>query len=309
MNTAGSDHDKTCLICTQYALVTTPCLNPSFANNNMHDIIPYTSNHSPSHPKSHPPRRLSLDSAITYLKQKPDVTSALFEIELLLLALAIGVQDAISFPDFHCFASNQTGNTVLFAVGLLLDDGNAPLIAISTIAVSLGFFGLGCLVTGQTANYFNIGQTRGWLLFTSVVQTALVYVAAGLQWGYESIVGPDTTMGRILVGLLAFSSGSQVAVVRGLKVTDITTAMATAAYIDVFIDRKLFAKLSENRGRNRRVLFLVMLVAGSFVGAGVAKKTNLGGAVLVSAVVKTLVAVMFLFNADERAVSGDKIAR
>ena len=307
MNTAGSDHDKTCLICTPYRLVTTPCLNPSFANNNMHDILPYTSNHSSSHPKSHPPRRLSLDSAIAYLKQEPNLTSALFEIELLLLAFAIGIQDAISFPDFHCFASNQTGNTVLFAVGLLLDDGDAPLIAISTIAVSLGFFALGCLVTGQTANYFDIRQTRGWFLFTSVVQTALVYVAAGLQWRYDSIVGPDTMMGRILVDLLAFSSGSQVAVVRGLKVTDITTAMATAAYIDIFIDGKLFAKLSENRGRNRRVLFLFMLVAGSFVGAGVGKKTNLGGAVLVSAVVKTLVAVMFLFNADERSMSEDKM--
>jgi uncharacterized membrane protein YoaK (UPF0700 family) len=241
--------------------------------------------------------RLSRTDAVKrYLKHETDVKSVILEIELLLLALAIGVQDAICFPDFHCFASNQTGNTVLFAVGILLNDpvhGEPPLFAISTLGVSLGFFSLGVFVTGQIANYFNIGQMRGWLVVSNVLQTMLVFLAAGLQWHYKENVGPDTTMGRILVGLLAFSSGSQVAVVRGLKITDITTAMATAAYIDIFIDRKLFAKLSENRARNRRVLFLAMLAAGSFIGAGVGRKTNLGVAVLVSGAIKSIVALMF----------------
>jgi hypothetical protein len=33
-----------------------------------------------------------------------------------------GIQDAISFPDYHCFASNQTGNTVF----LLLASKKTP---------------------------------------------------------------------------------------------------------------------------------------------------------------------------------------
>ncbi|KAF2004994.1 hypothetical protein P154DRAFT_383597, partial [Amniculicola lignicola CBS 123094] len=223
------------------------------------------------------------------------------EIELHLLALAIGIQDAISFPDFHCFASNQTGNTVLFAVGVLLneaDKGKEPLFSVTAIAVSLGCFILGVLITGQTSNYFNIARMRGWLVFSSAVSTALVYVAAALQWRYSSIVGMDTALGRVILGLLAVSSGSQVAVVRGLQITDITTAMATAAYIDIFIDPKLFAKLTENRGRNRRTMFLLMMVLGSFVGAGVGARTNLGIAVLVSAIIKTIVTVMFFFNKE-----------
>lgn len=269
----------------------------------MESVLPYTSTSTDEDPNGRHPRRVgNVNAAVAYLQQEPDLTSILLEFELLLLAIAIGIQDAISFPDFHCFASNQTGNTVLFAVGVLLDDrsdGEGPLFAISTIGVSLGFFSLGVFATGQTANHFNIGQTRGWLVLSSVLQTTLVFIAGGLQWRYTDRVGPDTTIGRILVGLLAFSSGSQVAVVRGLKVTDITTAMATAAYIDIFIDRKLFAKLSENRGRNRRVLFLLMLVVGSFIGAGVGAKTNLGLAVLVSAAIKTLVAFLFLINREK----------
>lgn len=269
----------------------------------MQSVLPYTSTPSHEDPNARHPRRVgNINAAVAYLQQEPDLTSVLLEFELLLLAIAIGIQDAISFPDFHCFASNQTGNTVLFAVGVLLDDpshGEGPLFAISTIGVSLGFFSLGVFVTGQTANHFNIGQTRGWLVLSSVLQTTLVFIAGGLQSHYSDSVGPDTTIGRILVGLLAFSSGSQVAVVRGLKVTDITTAMATAAYIDIFIDRKLFAKLSENRGRNRPVLFLLMLAVGSFIGAGVGAKTNFGVAVLVSAAIKTLVAFLFLFNGEQ----------
>lgn len=268
----------------------------------MHSVLHPTSTPPSEDSNARPPRRLGVvNAAVAHFRQEPDLTSILLEFELLLLAIAIGIQDAISFPDFHCFASNQTGNTVLFAVGVLLDDpshGEGPLFAISTIGVSLGFFSLGVFATGQTANHFDIGQTRGWLVLSSVLQTTLVFIAGGLQWHYSDSVGPDTTIGRILVGLLAFSSGSQVAVVRGLKVTDITTAMATAAYIDIFIDRKLFAKLSENRGRNRRVLFLLMLVVGSFIGAGVGAKTNLGVAVLVSAVIKTFVAFLFLFNRE-----------
>jgi hypothetical protein len=33
---------------------------------------------------------------------------ALVEFEFLLLAFAAGIQDAVSFPDFHCFASKHT---------------------------------------------------------------------------------------------------------------------------------------------------------------------------------------------------------
>jgi hypothetical protein len=38
------------------------------------------------------------------------------EVELLFLAFGIGIQDATTFPDYLCFASNQTGNTVFLAI-------------------------------------------------------------------------------------------------------------------------------------------------------------------------------------------------
>jgi hypothetical protein len=268
------------------------------------DTLPSTSVNLHHHKKALTGDYTNIQRVIAHSRHNLDVTSCLLEIELLLLSLAIGIQDAISFSDFHCFASNQTGNTVLFGVGVMLNrsgsnnknEEQAQMFSIATMAVSLDFFILGVLMTGQVANYFKIAQMRGWLVLSNALSTALVYIAAALQWRYSNIVGADTALGRIILGMLAFSSGLQVAMVRGLKITDITTAMATAAYIDLFIDPRLFAKLSENRGRNRRILFLLMLVVGSFIGAGVGSRTNFGVAVLISAVIKTFVTLMFFFN-------------
>jgi hypothetical protein len=105
--------------------------------------------------------------------------------------------------------------------------------------------------------------------------------------------------------LLAFLSGSQVAVAKGLKFTNITTARSTATYVHNFIDLGLSAKLTENRGRNRRVMFLLILVAGSFVGPVVGARTNFGVAVFVSAGVKTMICGLPLFN-DGMDVKGDE---
>ncbi|KAL5114893.1 hypothetical protein ACEQ8H_007211 [Pleosporales sp. CAS-2024a] len=257
----------------------------------------------PQDEKSEPRTRTLFQRLSDRLQQDINPDSRLLEVELLLLALAIGIQDAISFPDFHCFASNQTGNTVLFAVGILhkteqLEASSS--FSIATIAVSLSCFLVGVGLTGQIANACNMARRQGWLLFANLVSTALVYMAGILQWHFLSHrVGAASSsssllIARLVLALLAFASGSQVAVVRGLKITDITTAMATAAYIDIFIDPRLLAGLRQNRGRNRRVLFLAMLVAGSFVGAGVGTRTNFGVAVLVSAGVKTVVCFLLM---------------
>jgi len=54
-------------------------------------------------------------------------TDLYLELELLLLAFGIGIQDATTFPDYACFASNQTGNTVFLAVGTAnITNGTSP---------------------------------------------------------------------------------------------------------------------------------------------------------------------------------------
>lgn len=102
----------------------------------------------------------------------------LLESELLLLSFATGIQDAAAWPDYSCFASNQTGNTLFLAIGLAGLAGNAY--SFPSIGMSLGAFVAGGLVMGQIGNYFSV-RKRLWLLTTSLIQTAMCIIKQGMS--------------------------------------------------------------------------------------------------------------------------------
>ena len=79
---------------------------------------------------------------------------------------------------------------------------------------------------------------------------------------------------------------------RGLKITEITTAMATAMYMDIFVDEAIFKM--KNRRRNRMMAILVTLCAGSFARAFMYKARGSAFALLISAVGKLAVAPSFI---------------
>lgn len=241
-----------------------------------------------------------------HLSQNVDAECHLLEAQLLLLALAIGIQDAVAYPDYRCFASNQTGNTVVLAVGILHPNTGAvsELFSLSTVGVSLGVFVLGVLTNGVITNIFGLAAKRWWLLCTSLWQILLVILAAILQYNFSSATSFKTSVGLLTLALIAFASGLQVAMVRAMKISDITTATATAAYIDIFIDPKLLTGLTKNRGRNRRAGFLAMLITGSFIGAAGARYVSSAFALLLSIFAKVAAALLFLWTpAGAEAIS------
>ncbi|OOF91788.1 hypothetical protein ASPCADRAFT_408912 [Aspergillus carbonarius ITEM 5010] len=207
----------------------------------------------------------------------------ILETQLLLLSFAIGIQDAAAWPTYGCFASNQTGNMLFLALGgaglATTTDYN-----FRNLGMSLGAFIAGGLMMGQIGNRVGVRQ-RGWLLLSSLIQSGLVFAAAAVGARADAL---------LTLFLLAFASGAQVAMGRALKVTDITTAMATAAYVDVVIDPGILSR--SNRARNRRVLFLLLLLAGCFVGAVLEREVGSRITLVVSGVCKGVVTVVFLFN-------------
>ncbi|GAW21562.1 hypothetical protein ANO14919_110850 [Xylariales sp. No.14919] len=221
--------------------------------------------------------------------------SGFVEFELILLTFCTGIQDAISFPDYHCFASNQTGNTVFLVVALVLPWLDGDNFYVPNVGAALGFFLLGGWVTGQVGRI--IGPCmRLWLVCCNLIQTILVFAAAALQFRYGVV--PQGPMAVMVVGLLAFASGSQVVQSRSMKMTEISTAMATAAWVDLIIDPKLFH--AQNRPRTRRVMFLLALAGGSLLGAGIYRAAGSAVAVLISAAGKLVVTIMYLFNGAEK---------
>lgn len=216
------------------------------------------------------------------------------EAQLLLLTFAIGIQDAISYPDFRCFASNQTGNTVVLAVALAGQAGS--LFDAANTGVSLGAFLAGAMSTGHLGSLVR-KRRRVWQVAIALAQVLMIAGSAWIQYVHGTQQSGAWARGTL--ALLAFASGSQVAAARAFKIPEITTAMATAAWVDLLIDEDLFAV--RNRPRNRRALFLATLVAGSFAGAYARKAIGSPNAIMTSAAVKVVVIVAMLVSPGERA--------
>jgi len=239
-------------------------------------------------PPKHKPPRLLHHWLTTNIRD-----SHLLDSQLLLLTFAIGMQDVATFLDYSCFASNQTGNSVLLAAAVFSrGNGNTALISLPRIAISLASFVSAGFVAGQLGNLVG-PRKRWWLLLSNLLQTVMVFVAAALQFVYP-IRPEDVVVARLVIALLAFSSGAQVAMTRGLKITEITTAMATAAWVDLFVDERFWRW--KNRSRNRRVGFLVFLLAGSFVGAWAYRRIGSAFVLLINALAKAVVAGVLMFN-------------
>ena len=118
---------------------------------------------------------------------------------------------------------------------------------LQNIGVALGFFLGGGWLTGQLGHIVG-PRCRLWLIVCNFLQTCLVFTAAALQYVYG--VQLQSTVTLVVLSLLALAAGSQVVQSRAMSLTEISTAMATAAWIDLLIDPNLFSL--RNRPRTRR---------------------------------------------------------
>lgn len=178
---------------------------------------------------------------------------------------------------------------------------NGDMFFTPNISVALGLFLAGAYLTGQLGHVVG-PRLRLWLVLCNLAQTAMVFAAAGVQRAYGARHRHGGAAGvpdLVALGLLALASGSQVVQSRSLRMTEISTAMATAAWVDLLIDPHLFAARGGNRPRDRRFFFLVALLAGSLAGAGIYRRAGSDVALLVSAGGKALVTVMYLFNESD----------
>jgi uncharacterized membrane protein YoaK (UPF0700 family) len=243
----------------------------------------------------------------------------LLEAELLVLAFATGINDASTYSEYRVFTANHTGNTIMLAVGVTeIATNNTRSIYpvhLSLIAISLLMFLVGAWIPGQLGHIFGC-QRRWWLIANNFFQTVLVFTSSMLQardggWYFgplrdtaEGAVDPYITLrnnsevlGPWVVALLAFSGGGQVCMSRSINIPEITTANATSTYVDILIDSQLFAL--HNKRRNRRILFIISLTAGSFAGGFLYQHMGSGRTLLVSAAGKLLVTLCMFLNEGE----------
>jgi len=165
----------------------------------------------------------------------------------------------------------------------------------ANIGMALGMFVIAAFLTGQLGHYIG-PRRRLWLIGCNLMQTCLVFATAAIQ--YRGVPESEAARQLMGIGFLGFAAGSQVVQSRSLNMSEITTAMATAAWVDLVIDPNQL-KL-KNRPRNRRAAFIAALVLGTLAGAFVFKRVGSPTAIVLSGAGKLVVTVMYFFNPTEK---------
>lgn len=188
-------------------------------------------------------------------------------------------------------------DAVVFSLAIsVMNVGKGELFDVKNIGISLACFLAGCFIIGQVGHLKGVGQRRRiWLFCSNALQTGLVFGAAAVQSRYGSASEGPAALATL--ALLSFASGAQVTLSRAFVCTEISTAMATAAWVDLMLDSKLWQW--DNHARDRRLMFLTTLFVGAVVGGTMYASCGSAFALALSAIIKGIVTFSLLLNSRE----------
>lgn len=193
----------------------------------------------------------------------------------LLLALTVlaGIVDATSILRLgHVFCATVTGNLVFLG----LAGAGVTGFDVATPAVALGGFVIGALVGGHACRV--AGSHRGLAVRNVLAIKALLATVVTLG---AFITGGEFSLGvqDVLLVLLAISMGTQLALIRFLKVPDLVTVSLTFTITGALIER---GKGWDDPAVLRRGLAMVAFAAGAMVGALLIRLLTMGAATSLS---------------------------
>lgn len=203
---------------------------------------------------------------------------------LLLLTVVTGLVDAVSILALgRVFVANMTGNVVFVAFAL----AGAPGFSLAASAAALAGFVVGALAAGRvmSARDDRPALTRIALL----VDLALISVAVVIA----ALAGHDLSAASsdVVAAILALALGSQNAIVRQLKVPDLTTTVLTMTLTGIAAD----VRRQPRRVIVRRVLAVLSMFGGAAVGAVLVLHTRAAVALGVADVL-VVVALVLVFT-------------
>ncbi|KAK5941056.1 hypothetical protein PMZ80_006333 [Knufia obscura] len=227
-----------------------------------------------------------------------DVNRKRADLVLLFTYITTGLLDSTATAVWGSFVSMQTGNTVYVGLGLANPTASTRWIKSGTSILS---FCLGSFVFARYHRRFSV--RRRWVLIVSVLVQLLCIITAALIVTFTTNVGTGNGSGHdkhwhvlLPLGLVAFQSAGQAVISRALNYSALTSVVLTSIYCDLFMDAKLFAGLTENVDRNRRIAAPLLLLVGAIAG-GAWSHTSVGmtGALWTAAVLKLMVMVTWFF--------------
>jgi uncharacterized membrane protein YoaK (UPF0700 family) len=211
-----------------------------------------------------------------------------YAVGLLILTASTGTIDAVSYLALdHVFTGNMTGNVLFLGFALV----GIPGIPLFNNAIALLGFMVGSVIGGRI-----IGQnpqkglpvTSRWVLAGGVIGLAVFWLVVGTL--------PQTSLLTVTT-LLAAVMGAQVAAVKPVGNSDITTIVVTNTVANLARE----SRLAGGAGRHwlPRLGAIVAMGIGAAIGAGVVRWLG-GPEALVAAAIVFTVGVFTLVAASRR---------
>lgn len=270
------------------------------------------------------------------------------DLPVLATCFVSGICDSVAFNASSVFVSMQTGkSTPTFSLGLTgkcVTDaskltyypGNTIFLALGTAnlpyaaetlwlraLVSIVCFWAGCFFFSQSRRVKPKGKAT--LAASFFIQSAFILIAAavaqsgavpafgmkslGTSLAHERLAGYETeNMTLLPVALLAFQFGGQIVTSRVLGFNEVPTNVLTSLYCDLFSDPLIIAPIGRNVKRNRRVVAVLLMVAGGIIGAWLQKsKAGMPAALWIGGAIKMCITVSWLCWKGKKMVSDEKV--
>lgn len=176
--------------------------------------------------------------------------------------------------------------------------------------MSIVAFWAGCFVFGQTRRIGN--KRKGTLGLSFAAQSILILASAALSQSSAAPAFAMTLLGSeakqaVLrshetdasslapLALMAFQFGGQIVTSRVLGFNEVPTNVLTSLYCDLLSDPLLFAPPAGNVKRNRRVVAILLMLAGGIAGGWLQKsRAGMSAALWIAGAVKLVIAVAWV---------------
>lgn len=208
---------------------------------------------------------------------------------LLLLSATTGMVDAASILGMdRVFTANMTGNVVFAAFAAV----GAPGFHVVPCLAALGAFMAGAAVAGRISRFGSPVRLSHWLVVAAALESTML-ILAGLLALYLTdrgwLPGPGTLA---VIALTAGAMGFRNAVVRQLKVPDLSTTVLTLTITGIASDSRLAA----GEGPNQRIRLgaVAMIFAGAALGAALVMTFGLGVTLLLTGALVLAATLVFV---------------
>ncbi|KAL1847517.1 hypothetical protein Daus18300_013940 [Diaporthe australafricana] len=244
---------------------------------------------------------------------RDDINPSHSDLPVLATCFVSGLCDSVAF---------NARNTIFLALGTANLPFGAETLWLRAL-VSIVSFWAGCWFFSQSRRVQP--KAKSTLAGSFLIQSLFILIAAavaqsgavpafgmhnlGTAAAHERLAEYEiNSMTLLPIALLAFQFGGQIVTSRVLGFNEVPTNVLTSLYCDLFSDPLILAPVGKNVKRNRRVVAVLLMVAGGILGAWLQKsKAGMPAALWIGGAIKMAIAVSWVSWKGKTLVNDEKV--